>query len=245
MSQPDLAQIRAYYRAVLPFYDASLEDRGDLPFWQAMARRWGGRRILELGCGTGRITPLLAAVAPTVATDLLIEMLREAERRAPSARFVVADLRQFAFVTKFDLVAIADDPMAHVTRTDDRMQVLQRIASHLTPAGRLVLEGLHRPPEAPSLIPARDVSRSDQKPFTIIERWEPAGDGLWNATYRFEQESGITEATSLLRSWTMEEVGLLPEAGLEVEELWGDFDQRPFTEHSPRIVIVARRTWMG
>jgi hypothetical protein len=29
-------------------------------------------------------------------------------------------------------------------------------------------------------------------------------------------------------------------AGLEIESLWGDFDERPFEPTSPRIVIVAK-----
>jgi hypothetical protein len=104
-----------------------------------------------------------------------------------------------------------------------------------------VLEGLYRPPGAPTFIAAREVSPRGGERFTVTEQWTPAGVGLWHATYRFEQRSGATEATSLLRSWTLDDVRRLPDAGLEVESLWGDFDQRPFTAASPRIVIVARR----
>ena len=87
--------IRRYYDAILPFYDESLADRGDLPFWEAMAK--GSKRILELGCGTGRVTEVLVRHAEVTAVDLLVEMLRRASRRAPRAHLVEADLRQFAF----------------------------------------------------------------------------------------------------------------------------------------------------
>ena len=62
-------QIRAYYAAILPHYDASLEDRGDLPFWESMATRWNSKRILELGCGTGRVTKVLARRATVTAVE--------------------------------------------------------------------------------------------------------------------------------------------------------------------------------
>src|SRR5260370_21970145 len=77
----------AYYRAVLPFYDASLADRGDLPFWESVARRWGGKRILELGCGTGRVTEVLRRAASVTGADLLIEILARAKRRGSARDF--------------------------------------------------------------------------------------------------------------------------------------------------------------
>ena len=70
----DIASLRAYYRTVLPYYESALEDRGDLRFWESMARRWSARSILELGCGTGRVTEILTADAAVVAVDVLVEL---------------------------------------------------------------------------------------------------------------------------------------------------------------------------
>jgi SAM-dependent methyltransferase len=240
-----IEQLRAYYTAVLPYYDLSLQDRGDLPFWTAIAQRWDSKRdsgrILELGCGTGRVTSVLSAQAPTTAVDVLIEMLPSAARRAPSAHFVVADLRELVFASAFDLVVLADDPMAHLTSSEERMTVLNSIAHLLAPEGRLVLEGLYRAPGKAPLVPSRDIVRDGETLFTVDESWEPAGQGaLWNATYRYRTDSTTTEVASVLRSWTPEEVARLPECGLAVEALWGDFDERPFSREAPRMLIVAK-----
>jgi SAM-dependent methyltransferase len=238
----EIEQIRDYYRSVLPFYDAALEDRGDLPFWSAIACRWGSKSILELGCGTGRVTAVLAGQVRTTAADLLIEMLARAPQRAPAARFVVADLRTFAFASRFDLIVLADDPMAHLTSLDERMNVMQRIADHLTPDGRVVLEGLYRAPGSLLEVPRREIHAEGEKVFTVEEHWKAADDdGLWNASYRYGRESTIAEAASVVRSWTLEELNRLPETGLRVDELWGDFDERTFSLDAPRMLIVARR----
>jgi SAM-dependent methyltransferase len=226
----DVDQIGAYYRAVLPFYDASLADRGDLPFWESVARRWGGKRILELGCGTGRVTEVLRRAASVTGVDVLIEMLARAKRRVPEADFVVADVRTFVFSSRFDLIVLADDPMAHVVSTEERAHVIQRIAEHLAPDGHVVLEGLHRPQRRRTTKAAT---------FTLDESWEPAGDSTWNATYRYEEGPKITEAKSVVRSWTRDEVASFGDAALHVEHLWGDFEESPFAEESERIVIVA------
>ena len=237
----DLEQLRAYYQAVLPFYDDSLAGRGDLPFWEAAAREWGATGILELGCGTGRVTEVLSRYARVTAVDLLIELLERASRKAPAARLAVADLRQFSFASRFGLIVLADDPMAHLIAAAERGKVLMLIAEHLVPGGRLVLEGLYRPFRMETVVPAREILRNGRAPFTVEESWKPAGHSTWEATYRYEEGSSVVEATSLLRSWTRSDADGLSEAGLRVDRLWGDFDRQPFLESSSRIVIVATK----
>jgi len=212
----DIEEIRRYYDAILPYYDESLADRGDLPFWESMAT--GSKRILELGCGTGRVTEVLVKHAPVTAVDLLVEMLRRAFQKAPAAQLVAADLRQFAFAERFDLIVLADDPMAHLISIDDRARVLRLILDHLTPDGRVVIEGLYRPAgSAPG----------------VEESWTAAEDpSVWNVRYRYAS----VEVATVMRSWSLEEI-----AGLQVEHLWGDFDRSPFSDDSKRMIIVAKR----
>jgi hypothetical protein len=106
--------------------------------------------------------------------------------------------------------------------------VIESIREHLAPDGRVVLEGLYRPGREATVVRARHGE----------EQWEPVGsESLWRATYRYDD----AQATTILRSWTCEEIDRLRLAGLEIEALWGDFDERPFENASARMVIVARR----
>lgn len=237
----DLGKIGAYYRTILPFYDPSLADRGDLPFWESLPRRWDAQRILELGCGTGRVTRVLSHAATVTAADLLVEMLERGRQAAPRAHLVATDLRTFAFVSRFDLIVLADDPMAHLISPKERWAVMQRIAHHLTPGGRLVLEGLHRPPRSTQ---ERAVHRDGAAAFAVEESWQPLSASVWNATYRFKSASNTIEAKSVMRSWTLDEALRFEEAGLHIEHLWGDFDERPFGEDSDKIIVVATSSHM-
>lgn len=225
------SEVRSYYEAILPYYDESLADRGDLPFWETVATRLKPKQILELGCGTGRVTEVLVRHAELTAVDLLVEMLRLARRRAPAANFAAADLRQFAFAGQFDLIVLADDPMAHLISIDDRTRALRLIADHLTPNGRVVIEGLYR----------REPGQSRYRRGNLIvdESWTATDDpSIWNATYRYTKDSSTVDAASVMRSWSLEEAARFP---LRVENVWGDFDGSPFSDGSARLIVVAKR----
>lgn len=224
-------EVRRYYEAILPYYDESLADRGDLPFWETMATRWDAKRILELGCGTGRVTEVLGRHAEVTAVDLLVEMLRIARLRAPARNFVAADLRQFAFAKRFDLIVLADDPMAHLISIDDRARTVRLIADHLTPNGRVVIEGLYR--HAPGQ------SQHRRGNLIVEESWAATDDpSIWNASYRYRQGTSTVDAASVMRSWSLEEVAHLP---LSVENVWGDFEESLFSQASGRMIVVAKR----
>src|SRR6476661_8198293 len=72
-----------------PFYDwenARTLGRKDVPFWRDVATNTKGR-VLELGCGTGRISlPLARAGVPLVGVDRSAHMLARAARRIKAMR---------------------------------------------------------------------------------------------------------------------------------------------------------------
>src|SRR5215212_9132183 len=89
-----------------PFYDwenAQTLGRRDVPFWRNLALNSGGT-VLELGCGTGRISlPLARAGVPLVGVDRSTAMLAFARRRMARGRLhnqlrlVQADIRHLPF----------------------------------------------------------------------------------------------------------------------------------------------------
>ena len=85
------------------------------------ARVPAGSRVLELACGTGRVTRhLVARGLDVVATDLHEPMLAVARERAPGATFQVADICALPFpaqsfdvvVCQFGLMFVPDKPLA-------------------------------------------------------------------------------------------------------------------------------------
>jgi SAM-dependent methyltransferase len=119
--------------------------RADLSLWRelaAEARERSGRpcELLDLGCGTGRVSLALAApdcrvTALDVDPDLVAELRRRArERRAPiDAR--VSDASSFELESPVDLV-IAPMLLAQLLGEPERLRMFSSIASALHPDGR-------------------------------------------------------------------------------------------------------------
>jgi len=94
------------------------------------------RRVLDLGCGTGRTTALLARWGWVVGLDEAAWALASTSRRAPAAAPVRGSATRLPFADGcFDLVC-ALDLVEHVA--DDRA-VLEEIGRVLRPAGLLLL----------------------------------------------------------------------------------------------------------
>ncbi|MGI8771591.1 MAG: class I SAM-dependent methyltransferase [Acidobacteriaceae bacterium] len=249
MPNDSVEAVRSYYRAILPFYEDESEDRGDLAFWRGLVAERKPECILELGAGTGRVTAALRGLAPVVAIDLSPEMLeraadrlqRQEKERPFAAELIVADMRRLALGRRFDLIVAASDPFSHIIHRRERQTALRAVAKHLQPGGRLVIEGLYRAERKRTEVPERSVNG-----IGVRELWEPIGSNdCWRARYVYRRgvDHGNTEqvnAEFVARSWKpLEAKGLLAGCGLDLREMWGDFDRRPFTPEAERIILVA------
>lgn len=104
-----------------------------------------GTRVLDVGCGVGRWSSLLAARGALVTgMDLSPTMIAEANRRAAAngvadrCRFLVQDLAQLDAGEKFDLV-FGVTVLQHILDADSLRSAVQRMSDHLAPGGRMVL----------------------------------------------------------------------------------------------------------
>ncbi|MGH9359078.1 MAG: class I SAM-dependent methyltransferase [Terriglobia bacterium] len=125
------------------FWDAALYDSKHSFIWQRgseLLELLGpkpGEFILDLGCGTGRLTVQIAgAGAETLGIDSSPEMILEAIRLHPGLRFEVRDARDFSFNRPLD--AVFSNAALHWVREPER--VVRSIAKSLRAGGRFVAE---------------------------------------------------------------------------------------------------------
>lgn len=109
-----------------------------------------GARILDAGCGPGRVGAELAARGHTVVgVDVDPELIVAAQADHPGPRWLVADLAELDLAAMgepapFDAAILAGNVMAFVA-PDTEAQVLTRVAQHVRPDGVVVIGfGLER-----------------------------------------------------------------------------------------------------
>jgi len=97
-------------------------------------------RILDAGCGTGRVAIELARRGHSVVgVDLDPSMLDAARRKAPELDWRAADLSGLHLDARFDAVVLAGNVMIFVAAGSEA-RVLERVAAHLAANG-LVIAG--------------------------------------------------------------------------------------------------------
>lgn len=255
-SDPLRRQVRSYYRTVSRYIERELSGRDDRRFWRDLARRTGGGPVLELGCGTGRVTGTLAGDARrVVGVDLSAEMLKRARDRLgdrPHVHLILADIRSLRLARSFRLVVAANDPFTHLLEDADRRRALETVARHLEPErGRFVLdahwlgeENLEEAASAGGFRRERTVEGAGGG-LRIRERWRCDRETR-RCTVRYEYleaDGSSSRASFRARLWSLPELrGRLDEAGLRVRSLWGGFDRAPFErEVASHLIVEAER----
>lgn len=104
-----------------------------------------GKRILDIGCGTGLLSVKLAKQgADVTGIDLSQDMLAVAEQRAQSlalpVRFKQQPMQQLDGFTDYDVAVIAIDSLNYVVDKEDVLATFHRVYSALAAGGVLVFD---------------------------------------------------------------------------------------------------------
>ena len=261
-----------------PFYDwenARTLGRRDVPFWQRLAQQgWPSRRsarpaVLELGCGTGRVTfPLWRAGVSIVGIDRSAGMLARAERRRRTAmrrrgrrsraahrrpadvHFVRGDIRHLPFPDgSFPLVIAPYGILQSLLRERDLAATLDAVARVVQPGGTFGLELVADLPSWQEY--SRRVSlrgrRSNGVGITLIEsvRQDPRRKlTLFDQEFveRRGREVRRRQLHALLSDPHRAADAPPPEnAGFEITALLGDYQGGPWDERAEAWIILAKK----
>jgi SAM-dependent methyltransferase len=158
------------------FEDAALYDhdyrrrRADIQFYRTLAAEHGGP-VLDLACGTGRLmVPLLRDGHTVVGLDRAPAMLaRAADKIARLTRpqraralLIRADLRRFAFRSRFGFAVAAFHSVQHLVSDRDLLMFLRSARRALEPDGWLAFD-VFAP--ARSFLTRDENRRWDRTPF--------------------------------------------------------------------------------
>lgn len=228
----------------------------DLPFWLGLVQQTGDR-LLELGCGTGRVLIPLAKVGyHTIGLDHDLAMLKfllaSNSQQIPTKPLLVAsDICQFHLAAQFPLIILPCNTYSALDG-DHRNACLGCVRRHLIPGGIFAVS-LPNPALLLSLpdwsapeIEDEFIHPSTGNPVQVSSSWQRKKD-IFNVTWSYDHlfPDGKVEhlAVRVTHQLTTLEtyVGEIERAGLWVRETYGDFDLSAYTADSPHLLLLVGR----
>lgn len=256
---------------IADYYDESPLVRGrtrDVAFYREAAREFGDP-VLELGCGTGRITLALAEAGHRVTgLDISERMLeRCAQKRAALPKetqervhLVQGDMTRFDLGEKYRVVIIPFRPLQHLLEVEQQTSCLASVRKHLHAGrrfgerrGKLILdvfqtdaERMHDPVHQKEAL-VTEYAMADGRRVKIAERVKAfhRGQQRNDVEMIFYVTDPLGKQERMVFAWTLryffryEMQHLLERCGFRVTAEYGDFDRSPLGDGSPEMIFVA------
>ncbi|QRG68536.1 class I SAM-dependent methyltransferase [Brevibacillus choshinensis] len=241
------------------YYDLTQRGvAGDVAFYLEQAKQAGGA-VLDLACGTGRISiPMAQAGIDVTGLDLSADMLGKAKQKASeegvadSLRLLQGDMRNFDLGQTFSLIMIPFRSFLHLLQIHEQMKALTSIRKHLAPGGKLVMNvfvpkisHFHEENEKMSLRGTYRLENSDEVAMWDYTRYDHFQQ-LCEVTRTYER----TDATGLVKErvtgrFTLRYIfpaelhHLLRLNGFKVTQRYGNFAKGAFDASSNELIVVA------
>jgi ubiquinone/menaquinone biosynthesis C-methylase UbiE len=244
-----------------PFYDwenAQTLGRRDVPFWRRVAAAADGP-VLELGCGTGRVSlPLARAGVDLVGIDRSAPMLERARQRisksrnrqfAGPLRLVRGDIRALPFHARaFAMVLAPYGILQSLIRPRDLTATLAAVARVIAAGGTFGIDlvpdvpkwreyenrvGLRGTSGGSQLTLIESVRQDPKRRLTTFEQKYVQRRGARLREHRFD----LTFRTLSVRQMTRQ----LERAGFAVDAVLGDYRGRPWDDRADVWIIMAKK----
>lgn len=230
--------------------------------WERLTREIDAP-ILEVGCGTGRLLLALAQAGHTLTGLDISEVALSIARTKLDAAGLTAqvplyrtDMRDFDLPQKdFAAALLPLNTFMHCHTIEDQLATLRTIHKHLQPFGQLVIDLFHPDPlmlaEVDSRLYFEAETMDESTSHTIQWYWRheiDLAEQMRHLTYildeinREGQVRRVAIPFSLRFVYRFELELLLTMSGYATELIYGGYDLDPFDSHSPRMIIIARKT---
>ena len=253
------------YDAWADIYDSVYSYvREDIPYYVEKALLANGK-VIELGCGTGRVSiPIAESGVEIVGLDLSEAMLEVARRKTEKLKkpkdyltFHTGDMRNFTLYKSYELFNLAIIPFRgflSLLTVEDEISTLMNIRRHLVPGGKLIFN-IFMPDlnmllqEGDTAYHLRDVTDSESGNRYVLWQQSSYDNYLQIISIRviIEQLDLYDEVIKrfyrnfqlrYIHYWEMHH--LLGMCGYEIVNILGDFEGTPFDGTSSEMIWETR-----
>ena len=222
------------YEATVAFYEEILKQEGLKP-----------RTAVDLACGTGSVTAILARKGlQVIGVDMSEEMLTVASQKAADAWFICQKLQQLRLPKAVDLAVCALDSLDYITDPEDCKEAIRKTYKYLNPGGIFIFDV--NTPEKLRAMDGQVFLDEDEDVYCVwrgefdektnicsygMDLFQRKGN-LWERSFEEHREYAYS-ADQL--------VGFLKDAGFTHIRVYGDCRMEAPQEGEQRIYIKARK----
>lgn len=239
-------------------YDANMYDGMntfllDLQFYKKWLPKNKGAKILELCCGTGRLTIPIAKDGYDISgLDYTSSMLEQAKVKAAEAgldiRFIEADIRTFDLQEKYDLIFIPFNSIHHLYKNEDLFKAFNAVKKHLKNGGLFLLDCFN--PNIQYIVEGE----KEQKEIAGYTT-EDGREVLIKQTMRYENKTQVnriewhyyingefdsTQNLDMRMFFPQELDSYLERNGFNIIHKYGGFEEEPFDDKSEKQAFVCK-----
>lgn len=219
-----------------------------------------GAKVLDAGCGLGRISVELAALGLDVTGVDIIQSELDAARESAEAEgvpltLVNHDLRSFHAPNQFDCAVNLYTSFGYCATIEEDLQILRNIAQSVKPGGTFIMECTSRETAVLYWTPGEEFERAGYKVvthFEVVGAWEglrsqwtlyPLNSSLRGA--EATKQSGaqpVVDHTFIQRLYPASFLrDKLLDFGFSKAEVYGDFDKSPYDQHARTMVVIGKK----
>lgn len=207
--------------------------------------------LLDLGCGTGKLTRLLAASGyDMIGVDNSEEMLEiarehEEEGRENEILYLLQDMREFELYGTVRGVVSICDSINYILEEADLRQVFELVNNYLDPKGIFIFD-LNTVYKYRELLGENTISESREESSFIWDNYfyEDEMVNEYDLTLFIREQGDLYrkyEEIHYQKAYELETVKrLLEEAGMEFVAAYDAFTHDPVRKDSERIYMIAR-----
>lgn len=239
-------------------YDAEIYDGlnthlDDLLFYKRWLPKNRDARILELCCGTGRLTIPIAKDGYDISgVDYTPSMLDQAKVKASEAgleiEFIEADIRTMDLQRKYDLIFIPFNSIHHLYRNEDLFQVLDVVKNHLKAGGlflldcfnpniRYIVEQEKEPTQIAEYttrdgreVVIKQIMRYERKTQINRIEWHYFMNGVFDSIQNLDMRLFFPQELDSYLEWN----------GFKIVHKFGGFGDEAFSDDSEKQIFVCR-----
>ncbi len=206
--------------------------------------------VLDLGCGTGSLTEILAKSGyDMIGVDNSEEMLEIAMEKKYDSKseilYLLQDMREFELYGTVRAVISICDSINYIMDEDDLLQVFKLVNNYLDPKGMFIFD-INTIYKYKNILGENVIAENRDECSFIWENYyyEEECVNEYQLSLFIQEKDDLYrkyEETHYQRAYSVEEIKqLIEKAGMEFVCSYDAFTHNPVKENSERIYIIAR-----